>query len=154
MRGAVMNRVLVLFFSTAFLLMVGCATPAPSSYTTSGVQSMPAINASEGAVVVFYPSDGSVQSPCYINVNGKHAGVVKQGTYAMIPLSAGNYIISLENDAKSQPQVMVEITPGVREYLKAGQFSDFLMAKATLEASTREEAKYHLPLLKSIQWKH
>lgn len=75
MKGMGMNKAVALFFAVMIMFGAGCATPPPSSFTIldNPPKSEPAMDKSE--LIVFYPENASVQSACYINVDGKRSGV-------------------------------------------------------------------------------
>lgn len=133
---------------------MGCATPSPSSFIILDAppKSEPMVDKSE--ILVFYPENSSVQSACYINVDGKRSGVIKQGTFTKLLVPSGAHIVSLENDSHVEPRVAVNLSNAQTEYLEAGQTADVLVAKASLRLSDKKTAESQLPLLKYIQWKN
>ena len=147
-----MQRFFLFTFIALLMFMFGCSTPQPSSFTIFNAPPHSTIGKDEGQVVVFYPEDASVQSACYINVDGKRRGVIKQGTFTTLVLVSGEHVISIENDSHTQPRVMVRVSYGETEYLEVGQIPDVLIAKTTLRLSDKKVAESQIPLLKYIQW--
>lgn len=147
-----MRNLILLALVAVFMLGLGCATPPPSSFTILDNPPKSEIAMDKSEIIVFYPENASVQSACYINVDGKRSGVIKQGTFTKLTVSPGTHIISMENDSHVEPRLVVNLSNEQTEYLEAGQTADVLMAKANLRLSDKKTAESQFPLLKYIQW--